>query len=250
MQDMWQARSAAAGLVHRPARFAAHCLGWLWSFRRVAIGREHHGTLVLDDPRPGLRELRSLLLRRRPRRAGSKRASGTNLSEYLQRRLRDEAGRDIEIMFVCQGNINRSSYAELQSKQLFGAGPLRFSSAGMLPRNRRGSPAVAIEAAARRGIDMSTHRSRHAGAALLAAADVIVVFDEINLNSISARYPDLDRPVFLLGEVGGAEPQILDPEGKDEHTFDSTYDRIDACLKKLALDVCVTSRPMQEPAEC
>jgi protein-tyrosine-phosphatase/predicted ATP-grasp superfamily ATP-dependent carboligase len=250
VQDMWQARSAAAGLVRQPVRFAAHCLGWLLSFHRVAIGREHHDTLVLDDPHPGLRELRSLVWPRQSARVGRAHAGGGHLAQHLARLMRDRPAGAIDVMFVCQGNINRSSYAELKSKQLFGTAPFRFSSAGMLPRNRRGSPAVAIAAAARHGVDMSAHRSRHASAALLDAADVVIVFDEINLRSIAARYPDFDKHVFLLGEAGGGDPHILDPEGKDEHTFLSTYDRIDACLARLAGDVQVSSPRMQESPQC
>jgi protein-tyrosine-phosphatase len=152
-------------------------------------------------------------------------------------------------MFVCQGNINRSSYAELKSKQLFDADRFQFSSAGMLPRNRRASPAVAIAAAARHGVDMSAHRSRHATRALLDAADIVIVFDEINLNSIAARYPDLGKPLFLLGEAG-AGAQILDPEGKDESTFLSTYRQIDACLARLAQAVPARAAYMQESTQC
>lgn len=250
IQDMWQARSAAAGLVRQPVRLAAHCLGWLWSFHRAAIGREHYDTLVLDDPHPGLRELRGLIGPRRPARVGRAHSAGNKLAAHLARLVRDTPSGDIDIVFVCQGNINRSSYAELKSKRLFGTDRFRFSSAGMLPRNRRGSPAVAIAAAAHHGVDMSKHRSRHASAAILEAADVVIVFDEINRRSIAARYPDLDKHVFLLGEAAGSDPYILDPEGKDEHTFLSTYKRIDACLTKLADDVQVSSPHTQESAQC
>jgi protein-tyrosine-phosphatase/predicted ATP-grasp superfamily ATP-dependent carboligase len=241
MQDMWQARSAAAGLVRKPFRFVAHCAGWLWSFHRIALGREHHDTLVLDDLAPGLRELRTLAVRRQraPQRA---RREDELLASQLAR-LAAGAGRPVEVLFVCQGNINRSSYAELKSRQLVGTERLRFASAGMLPRNRRSSPEVAIAAAAAHGVDMSAHRSRHATAELLEAASVIIVFDQINLRSIRQRYPALRNRVFLLGELGpGADGvEILDPEGKTEATFMSTYDRIDACLARMVQ--AMTTRP-------
>ena len=104
----------------------------------------------------------------------------------------------------------------------------------MLPRNRRASPDVAIGAAARHGVDMSAHRSRHAGAGVLEAADLVVVFDEINLRSIKKRYPALRNRVFLLGELDAGQAEIHDPEGKTEATFLATYQRIDACLTALA----------------
>lgn len=253
VQDMWQARSGAARLVRQPHKFLAHCAAWLWSFHRVAIGREHHDTLVLDDMGPGLRELRDMA----GARLGRGRRPQTSAAQLPQRlaELAATSARPVEVLFVCQGNINRSSYAELKSKQMFDAEHFRFSSAGMLPRNRRGSPVVAIAAAARHGVDMAAHRSRHATAALLEAADIVIAFDEINLNAIAARYPDLKHRIFLLGEAGAGQDgsagvQILDPEGRDETTFLSTYRRIDACLTRLQQAVAQPAGRMQESTSC
>jgi protein-tyrosine-phosphatase len=98
---------------------------------------------------------------------------------------------------------------------------------------------------------MSAHRSRHATSAVLEAADIVIAFDAINLNSIAARYPHLAHRVHLLGEAGDeADPQILDPEGKDETTFLATYDRIDACLGKLARMVAEPNEDLQEIKQC
>lgn len=231
MQDMWQARSGAAQLVRKPLKFAAHCAGWAWSFHRVLLGREHCDTLVLDDMQPGLRELRQAF--------GAKgRAAASARSGVAAAMAAATPAAPLEVLFVCQGNINRSSYAELRCRNLFPADRFSFASAGMLPRNRRGSPLAAIRAANAHGVDMSAHRSRHATAAMLDGADIVIAFDEINLASIAARYPSLQGRVFLLGEAGaaldGGGVQILDPEGKDDATFMATYDRIDACLDALA----------------
>jgi protein-tyrosine-phosphatase/predicted ATP-grasp superfamily ATP-dependent carboligase len=251
--DMWQALATAERLVRQPGKFVAHIAGWLWSFHRVLIGREHHDTLTLDDMQPGLRELRALVGGRLRRLRGRSRAAGWDgprLPQRLAELAAQAKGRPIEVMFVCQGNINRSSYAELKSKQLFGP-QFRFSSAGMLPRNPRGSPAVAIAVAARHGVDMTAHRSRHASPALLEAADIVIAFDQINLNSIAARCPHLGSRVCLLGEAGvEADPQILDPEDKDETTFLSTYRRIDACLDRLAREMAKTGPRMQGGERC
>jgi protein-tyrosine-phosphatase len=251
MLDMYQAKAGAGRVLRQPGKLAAHCAAWAWSFRRVLIGREHHDTLMLDDLRPGLVELGRLFggrfqslqaKTRKPRQAGPQ----------LARRFAEPgAAGPLKVLFVCQGNINRSSYAELKARQLFDPDRFQFSSAGMLPRNRRPSPAQSVAAAARHGVDMSAHRSRHATRALLEAADVVIVFDHINLNSIAARYPDLAKPVFLLGEAGaGAGSQILDPEGKDENTFLAIFRQIDACLAGLAQAPTAPTAYMQESTQC
>lgn len=253
VQDMWQARSGAARLVRQPHKLAAHCAGWLWSFHRVALGREHHDTLVLDDLKPGLREVRDIVAPRLGALLGKdgSQAAGSGLAQRLAELAAASPARPVEVLFVCQGNINRSSYAELKSKQLFAPARFHFASAGMLPRNRRGSPAVAIAAAARHGVDMAPHRSRHAGAALLEAADLVIAFDEINLDSIAARYPGLQQKIYLLGDACPASGrQILDPEGKDDATFSATYDRIDASLAALAQAVSASAHRIQEPNAC
>jgi protein-tyrosine-phosphatase/predicted ATP-grasp superfamily ATP-dependent carboligase len=253
--DMWQARMAAVELKRQPRKLAAHCASWAWGFHRLLIGREHQDTLVLDDPKPGLRELRDLVAGRlAPRPA---RPAADLLGPHLARLLATTGTRPLEVLFVCQGNINRSSYAELKARQLFSADRLHFASAGMLPRNQRPSPAVAIAAAASHGVAMQAHRSRHASAAMLEAADLVIAFDRINLDSIAARYPHLKDRIHLLGEAdtdtgtgdAGAR-QILDPEGKDDTTFLSTYQRIDACLAALARQAPPHHELLQKSTQC
>lgn len=234
MQDLWQARTRARQLLGQPHRFLAHCAAWAWSFHRVLIGHEHHDTLVRDDMRPGIRELQTLF----GLGAHAALSSGSSGQELLKDRLIQlvaESGQAVKVLFVCQGNINRSSYAELKAAQLFDRERFHFSSAGMLPRNRRASPALAVSIAARHGVDMSSHRSRHAAKELMKAADIVIVFDEINRKSIAARYPNLEKNIYLLGSASpGLDPLIPDPEGRDEATFLATYRRIDECLAQLA----------------
>lgn len=251
MQDFWQARSRARQLVRQPHRFVAHCAAWAWGFHRVLIGREHHDTLVRDDVRPGLRELQSLFGLRWGALPGSSASSGhVPLKAHLAQ-LAAKSGRAVKVLFVCQGNINRSSYAELKAAQLFDRTRFQFSSAGMLPRNRRPSPALAVSVAASHGVDMSAHRSRHATAELMNAADIVIAFDEVNRNSIRARYPSLEKHVYLLGSAGSdTDSSIADPEGRDVSTFLSTFQRIDSCLMKLAEETPVFTEFTQDQMSC
>ena len=88
---------------------------------------------------------------------------------------------------------------------------------------------------------------------MLEEADLVIVFDHINLESIAARYPDLAHRVFLLGEActaAGSDCQILDPEGKDARTFNATYGRIDECLVALAQAAPASANPVRDPRQC
>jgi protein-tyrosine-phosphatase len=121
----------------------------------------------------------------------------------------------------------------------------------MLPRNQRGSPAVAIGAAARHGVNMAGHRSRHASAELLENADLVIAFDRINLDAVAARYPHLRHRIFLLGDVLPAgDSQIRDPEGRDETTFLITYQRIDDCLTALARSAGASDEQLRKTTTC
>ena len=92
---------------------------------------------------------------------------------------------------------------------------------------------------------------------MLEAADLVIAFDRINLDSIAARYPHLKDRIHLLGEAdtdtgtgdAGAR-QILDPEGKDDTTFLSTYQRIDACLAALARQAPPHHELLQKSTQC
>jgi len=246
--DMWQTRMSAAELTGRPGKLVAHCANWAWGFHRLLLGHEHFDTLVLDDPKPGLHELRELVASRLAARR-RKQPIVARLKQRVGELMANGDARPVEVLFVCQGNINRSSYAELKATQLFEGANIRFASAGMLPRNQRPSPAVAIAAAARHGVAMDAHRSRHASTPLLEAADLVIAFDQINLDSIAARYPQLVDRIYLLGEAdvdSAVDVQILDPEGKDETTFLSTYQRIDACLAELHTTVSAFPKSLQK----
>ncbi|WLI88915.1 hypothetical protein Q4S45_19760 [Massilia sp. R2A-15] len=241
MLDFWQARLQAELFRGRPTQALAHWGSWLWGFRRLLTGRERHDSCVLDDYRPGVKEVCDLFAGRakslRMRVTGKRAPTGT-LAQRL-RALAASPQASITILFVCQGNINRSSYAEIRARQLFAdnAGRFTFTSAGMLPRNRRPSSPEAVKIAAKHGVDMVRHQSRHATRASLDQADLVIAFDETNLRYITARYPDLATQICLLSELDprqGAATVIADPEGSSVAVFDAVFQTIDTCLLELA----------------
>lgn len=231
---------------------------------RVVTGRERYDTLVWDDPRPGLRELRSsaaAAVRRLVQATGLPRlraARGMARSEAhaaLGRALREGRERQATILFVCQGNICRSSFAAalLRHRSPIPQARLHVASAGMLPRPDRRTPPFGIQAAADRGIDLVTHRSVHLSRDAAFTATAILIFDDVNRQAIQRRYPGLRTPVLKLGHFASLDDplyattdDIADPIGCDLATYALTYNRIAAATDGL-LDVLQAILPTSTP---
>lgn len=229
ISDLWQFRMASSELRPHPFALAKHALGWMGGLLRILVNRERQDTWVWDDPQPAYFEMRQLV-------------------DTVKQKLRGEtapvrsplpplpSNRPARLLFLCQGNICRSSYAEKKALQLVAQGQhaIEIDSAGMLPRNTRPAPMVAQEAAASMGVDLTRHASKHAFESMLRHNDWIIIFDDINRQAVLDRYPDLEPKLVYLGDFAAdTNRQILDPDGKDLGTFLKTYRRIDACLPAL-----------------
>jgi protein-tyrosine-phosphatase len=140
------------------------------------------------------------------------------------------------ILVVCQGNLCRSPYAAAALIAAFAktAAAIRVESAGFSTPNRQ-PPQDAISAAARRGIDITAHRSRMVNPELVAAFDLVVVMDAGLRRAVTVRRP----PKWLL-TLGDLDPHgiqtrdIVDPIGADAAVFDACYARIDRCIEQLS----------------
>lgn len=234
--DLWQMKAGLGHLRARPLAAAAYASRWLGGFARILLNRERHDAWVWDDPRPGAVEAIGFL---RERWHGLRRSARLPLQPAWSAGLTTKGDQARpHLLFLCQGNICRSSYAEHKARQLFAERGIDASveSAGMLPRNRRPAPPHAQEASAARGIDLSRHCSQHAHRDVIERASWILVFDEINHRACLQRYPEAaDRLIYLAQFEGTPAPTpITDPEGQSSTVFSTTYDRIDRCLSGLA----------------
>jgi protein-tyrosine-phosphatase len=232
--DIWQMRLRASQLAKHPAQLAGALLSWLAGFGRVLMLREKQDGLVLDDPQPGWAEIAQFVRQRMPQPPTPDHVTGKD-SAALAKLIASNPQR---IMFLCQGNICRSPYAAYSARSIFNSSGLNIAidSAGMLPRNARPSPPQALAAAQATHIDLTPHLSQCADAALVAAADVILIFDDINYTSFKQRHPtQVHKLLFLSAFASGdaAHQCIADPDGKDVATFMRTYTAIDSCLHNL-----------------
>ncbi|MCZ6772295.1 MAG: hypothetical protein O7G83_09985, partial [Proteobacteria bacterium] len=201
--------------------------------------RSHSDTLVMDDMRPGLVELREAIgtvwqrIRTKSRYFIAQRFP---CRQWCQRRFQAALSRHQSILFVCKGNICRSPFAEHYARLRL---PQNYDikSCGYFPKNGRPSPGNAIQAADQLGIDLGPHRSEVLSSELIEAAGVVVIFDEENRQTIRKYFPKAHRKTHALGTFSPTRNTIIsDPYGGTADDFRATYESIMG-----AIDKCATS---------
>ncbi len=218
------------------ARFALFMAKRLLEVTRTLTGSEVQDVMVRDDPRPARAELARAL--RSATRRVARRVSGgaARLRAAAAAKVRAAAagGRPVRVLFVCQGNICRSPFAEAALRsRLSGPAAAEIASAGMIPRPGRSTPGFGVAAAGALGLELAAHRSAWLTRAAATAASLIIVFDDVNVAAIADRYPDLRTPVVKLGDLIG-EGDIADPVDGDRALFDDTYAQIGRGIEALA----------------
>lgn len=232
--DLWQLRLYAARHPKPRVRLLVHMLRWVLSLRRLWTGEEKLDVSVPDDRAPARLEWRQFF-----RMRWQTLQPATGLPPLPNRKTLQMAWQRTEapqLLFLCQGNVCRSPYAEHKARQLLDAAllPVSVASAGMIPRNGRPSPRQAIAAAQELGVDLHNHASQHAQPSVMEKATWIVVFDNINRRALHARYPHLADRVVLLGRHAERSVRnIADPDGQDIQVFRDTYRQIDDCLSRF-----------------
>jgi protein-tyrosine-phosphatase/predicted ATP-grasp superfamily ATP-dependent carboligase len=203
-------------------------------------GRESSDTFVLDDPAPGIEDIRRMAGRVGRRMWRSGRAAVWALPP-VRRALADRARRAFRdarrILFVCKGNVCRSPFAEAYARGHMNHG-VQVRSAGYLPRPARACPALGVEAARALGVDLGAHRSSGLSESMVREADAIFVFDDEARTRLVRTFPFARAKTFPLGWLATAGPiEIRDPYGGASEDFTRTYTTI-----RRALDAAMGPR--------
>jgi protein-tyrosine-phosphatase len=141
------------------------------------------------------------------------------------------------ILFVCYGNVCRSPYAAAAFARALDSRAgvsVQVASAGFIKPGRV-PPETALAAVQRRGLDVSTHRSRLLTPEIIRAASVVVVMAADQAAGIRARYGS-GVCLLVLGDLDPlpvATRTITDPWGCTADVFDQVFDRIDRCIGEL-----------------
>ncbi len=198
--------------------------------------REKNDTLVWDDPKPGILEIKQLLatyLSRLSNKITMRFLSHPfNRSRYTQK-IRRKVQTAKNVLFICKGNICRSPFAEQYARTLFPE-DIQIRSCGYYPIQNRTSPENAVTAAKTFGIDLSAHRSTVVTEALLQQADVAFIFDEENKKIISQRFPFSGPKIYFLGALSLQKAiTIKDPYGNGLEGFKMNYESIMVAIDTL-----------------
>jgi low molecular weight protein-tyrosine phosphatase len=139
------------------------------------------------------------------------------------------------LLVMCHGNICRSPIAAaLLDRELAPLG-IEVQSAGFIGFNRP-PPAEAVAAAQRHSVNLAEHRSRLVTAALVRAADLIVVMDPIQRRLVCERFGRRPNNVLMLGDLDPEAVEtrtIRDPLDEKREVFDEVYERIARCVREL-----------------
>lgn len=143
-----------------------------------------------------------------------------------------------DLLVVCHGNLCRSPFAAALLGIASARTRVRIESAGFVAPNRP-CPREAVAAAARRGVDLSDHRSKPLTADLVGAADLIVVMEPAQQRVICDRFGRSPRDLLVLGDLDPAAittRAIRDPLDRPGELLEACYRRIERCVAQL---VCV-----------
>lgn len=142
------------------------------------------------------------------------------------------------LLFVCLGNVCRSPYAEKRMLDLLARSDTTtrpaVESAGFI-KPGRGSPERAVEVAAERQLDLSSHTSRILAQCTADDRTLVVVMEPGQVAGVREEF-GADTLVVALGDLDPGSPfrrLIPDPWGHPPEVFRSSFDRIDRCLSEL-----------------
>ncbi len=156
-----------------------------------------------------------------------------------QRTQTDSLARHSKVVVICHGNILRSAFAEALLKEAVlarRAPGVCVSSAGLHAVPGRSADPRGVAVALEWGVDLSAHRATMLSAEAVAAADLILVMDLLNLAELVRYYPAAADKAALLGEfdpVWTDDPVISDPYTGDLEEVRTSYGRVVAAVEGL-----------------
>jgi len=150
----------------------------------------------------------------------------------------------VNLLFVCSGNTCRSPIATGLARRIVAERldcdperledrDVRIASAGVFAA--AGLPAAenAKEVLARRGIDISRHRSQPLTVELVNRADYVFVMTPVHRAEVAALVPSAADRIIVLGD----DEEIADPIGKDLEAYERSAQTIERVLERRLTEI-------------
>ena len=137
------------------------------------------------------------------------------------------------LLVVCYGNICRSPYLEAVLQRALP--DVRVQSAGFFGPGRP-VPPFALELGAKRGLDLSTFRSRPLLPTVVRGADLIVVMDAYQARHLERYFGVPRKRIVVAGDLDpmpASTRAITDPWEQPKEVFVSSFNRLDRCAATL-----------------
>lgn len=144
----------------------------------------------------------------------------------------------VRVLFACTGNTCRSPLAAAALRAELGpdADRVEVLSAGVAAIEGQPASEGTIAVAAQSGIDLASHRSRRASAALARSADFVFVMEPLHRVALEALGAPGERIHVISEWPEPGEPglPVSDPFGASREAYEECWQRIQRHVRRLA----------------
>ncbi|HEY0288863.1 MAG TPA: low molecular weight protein-tyrosine-phosphatase [Pseudomonas sp.] len=133
------------------------------------------------------------------------------------------------VLVVCVGNICRSPMAEAMLLQRVSKAGVLVSSAGTHAMLSSTMDPLAQAVLQVNGVSPHKHRSRQVDVQMLHQADLILLMEHSQTQSVLKLAPEVRGKTFLIGKWQH-ELEIADPYRRPKLAFEQTYEQLSRCV--------------------